>query len=199
MIQCTRRLLRGPRGLFIVLFLLGLAARVGYGIARYGGDLLHSRGGAFIGRWDYDAAEHVAIAQALLTGQGHLVADLPELHDKHVRAVGHDAIFKAPLYQFMLAGLFGLFGFSFVPLLGAQAILGGFLSGLWGVLTLRVFRQRATAWLAGLATAFHPVLVNSAPQPYNENLYFLFFAATLWMFFRWLQGAREGRRRQDKH
>ncbi len=192
MIQRTRHLLRGPRGLFIVLFLLGLALRVGYGIARYGGDLLHSRDAAFIGRWDYDAAEHVAIAEALLAGQGHLVADLPELQGKHLRAVGHDAIFKAPLYQFMLAGLFGFFGFSFIPLLGAQAILGGLLSGLWGVLTLTVFRQRATAWLAGLATAFHPVLVNSAPQPYNENLYFFFFAATLWMFFRWLQGARKG-------
>jgi hypothetical protein len=192
MIQLTRHLLRGPRGLFIVLFLLGFALRVGYGIARYHGDLVHSRAGAFIGRWDYDAAEHVAIAHALLSGQGHLTADLPELQGKHVRAVGHDAIFKAPLYQVMLAGLFGLFGFSFIPLLGAQAILGGLLSGLWGVLTLTLFQQRATAWFAGLATALHPVLVNSAPQPYNENLYFFFFAATLWMFFHWLRGARRG-------
>jgi len=37
------------------------------------------------------------------------------------------------------------------------------------VLTLTVFQQRATAWFAGLATAFHPVLVNSAPQSYNES------------------------------
>jgi hypothetical protein len=192
MIQLTRHLLRGPRGLFIGLFLLGLALRVGYGIARYGGDLLHSRDGAFIGRWDYDAAEHVAIAHALLSGQGHLVADLPELQAKHARGVGQDAIFKAPLYQFMLAGLFGFFGFSFIPLLCAQAILGGLLSGLWGVLTLTVFQQRATAWFAGLTTAFHPVLVNSASQPYNENLYFFLFAATLCMFFRWLRGASKG-------
>jgi hypothetical protein len=192
MIQLIRHLLRGSRGLFIALFVLGVALRVGYGIARYGGDLLHSRDGAFIGRWDYDAAEHVAIAHALLSGQGHLVADLPELQAKHVRAVGQDAIFKAPLYQFMLAGLFGLFGFSFIPVLGAQAILGGLLSGLWSVLTLTVFQQRATAWFAGLATAVHPVLVNSASQPYNENLYFFFFAATLCMLFRWLRGASKG-------
>jgi hypothetical protein len=189
MIQSSRDFLQRPLGLFIALFLLGFTLSVGYGIARYRLDLLRSNSTAFVGRWDFDAAEHVAIAQGLLSGRGHLVADLPELKGKHIRAVGQDAIFKAPMYQFMLAGLFGLFGFSLIPLLSAQALLHGALSGLWGVLTLTAFQLRAAAWIAGIAVAAHPVLVNSASQPYNENLYFFLFAATLWMFFRWLRGA----------
>jgi len=172
---------------FLILVLLGFGLRLGYGIARYRSDLIHLSGREFIAKWDFDALEHVLIARAILSGRGYVVDDLPGTESKHVRGVGQDAIFKAPLYQFFLAGLFALSGFSFVLFFPVQALLGGVLSGLVGLLTLETFQRPRAAWFAGIAAAAHPVLVNSASQPYNENLFFCLFVAALWTFTRWLR------------
>jgi Dolichyl-phosphate-mannose-protein mannosyltransferase len=174
-----------PRGIFIFLLILGFSLRMGYGILRYQHLLGHSEG-AFITLWDFDAAEHVLIAHALLAGKGYIVDDVPPMPGKHVRSVGREALFKAPLYQFFLAGVFALSGFSFQLFFPLQALAGGLLSALVGLIALRVFERMPAALFAGTAAAAHPVLVNSASQPYNENVFFCLFVGSLLAYMSWL-------------
>jgi 4-amino-4-deoxy-L-arabinose transferase-like glycosyltransferase len=176
-----------PSRLFLLLLILGFGLRMGYGIGRYRSDLIRLSGPAFINAWDFDALEHVLIAKALLSGKGYIVDDSPVLHGKVQRYVGQDAVYKAPLYQFFLAGVFAISGFSFMLFFPLQALLGGLLSGLVGLITLETFRRPRAAWIAGFGAAAHPVLVNSASQPYNENLFFLFFVASIWAFLLWFR------------
>ena len=176
--------------LFLVLTLIGFGLRCGYGVARYGADLVRVTGSEFIAKWDYDGLEHVLIAKALLSGKGYIVDEVPGPESKHVRLVGREALYKAPLYEFFLAGLFKLSGFSFLLFFPAQALFGGLLSGFVGLITLETFERPTAAYFAGVIAAAHPVLVNSASQPYNENLFFLLFVATLWTFYRWLDKRR---------
>jgi dolichyl-phosphate-mannose-protein mannosyltransferase len=185
-----RLAVRRPWGLFLTLVVIGFGLRLAYGIARYQSDLIDLSDREFIAQWDFDALEHVLIARALLSGKGYVVDDLPGMEGKHIRGVGQDAVFKAPFYQFFLAGLFALSGFSFVLFFPIQALLGGLVSGFAGLITLETFKRPAAAWLAGAAAAAHPVLVNSAAQPYNENLFFFLFLAALWTFTRWLENER---------
>src|SRR5437899_5035199 len=142
-------------GLILIVFLVAVGLRLGYGAARYRSDLVHASGREFIAKWDFDALEHVLIAKALLSGKGYIVDDVAGVETKHVRAVGQDAVFKAPLYQFFLAGLFMLSGFSFVLLLPVQAFLGGLLSGLIALITLQTFNRPAAAWIPGHLHAVH--------------------------------------------
>ena len=176
--------------LFLVLTLIGFGLRFGYGVARYRTDLVRVTGSEFIAKWDYDGLEHVLIAKALLSGKGYIVDEVPGLESKHVRLVGREALYKAPLYEFFLAGLFKLSGFSFLLFFPAQALFGGLLCGFVGLITLETFERPTAAYFAGVMAAAHPVLVNSASQPYNENLFFLLFVATLWAFYRWLDTQR---------
>jgi hypothetical protein len=189
--EMIRSAARRPAGMFLLLLFIGFGLRIGYGVARYRSDLVHLSGERFINQWDYDVLEHVLIARALLRGHGYVVDDLENADSKHVRfSPGRDALFKAPLYQFFLAGIFALSGFSFALFFPLQALFGGLIAGLMSLTALATFRRPGAAWLAGLAAAVHPVLVSAAAQPANEDLAFLFFALTLWTFIKWLGSQR---------
>ncbi len=176
-----------PWRFFLILLILGFGLRIGYGVVRYRSDLFHLSGESFIASWDFDALENVLIAKALLSGKGYVVDNSPIPPGKHIHSVGEDALFKAPLYEFSLAGVFAISGFSFLLFFPLQALLGGLLSGLVGLITLETFRQPRAAWFAGLIAAAHPVLVNSASQPYNENFFFFLFVAAIWAFLVWFR------------
>lgn len=175
---------------FLILVLLGCLFRLGYGAVRYRNQLFTSSGTCFISRWDYDALEHVLIAKALLSGKGYVVDDSPLPEKRHIRYVGQPALFKAPLYEFFLAGSFAISGFSFRLFFPLQALLGGLLSGLTGLIALKVFGKPAIAWFAGLAAAICPLLVNSASQPYSENLFSFLFVISIWTFLVWSETQR---------
>jgi 4-amino-4-deoxy-L-arabinose transferase-like glycosyltransferase len=175
-----------PLHFFIVLVVLGFGLRMTYGVVRYRGDLIRVSGPAFINFWNNDALEHVLIAKAILSGEGYIVDDFPPTSQR-TRWVGQEALFKAPLYQFFLAGVFAISGFSFSLFFPLQALFGGLTSALIGLIAWETFREVRTAWLAGIAAAGHPILVNSASQPYNENLFFLLFPAAIWFFMVWLR------------
>ena len=81
-----------------------------------------------------------------------------------------------------LAGCFAISGFSFLPFFPLQALLGGFTSGFVGLIAFETFQDARAAAIAGLLTATHPILVNTASQPYNENLFFFLFAVAIWAF-----------------
>jgi 4-amino-4-deoxy-L-arabinose transferase-like glycosyltransferase len=175
-----------PLRVFVLLTILGFGLRVGYGVARYHRVISRS-GEAFVRLWDHDALEHVLIAKAILSGKGYVVDEPPRGVTTPVRLVGQDALFKAPAYEFFLAGIFAVSGFSFKLMLPLQALLGGVLSGLIGLIALEIFDSENAAMVAGIAACAHPILVNAASQPYNENLFFCFFALSIWAFLRWLR------------
>jgi 4-amino-4-deoxy-L-arabinose transferase-like glycosyltransferase len=184
------RIVANPKVLFVVLVILGFGLRIGYGLARYRGNITHLSGGAFVAAWSNDALVHVLIAEALLSGKGYVVDDSPVAFEKHIPYIGQEALFKAPLYEFFLAAVFAISGFSFKLFFPLQALFGGLLTGLIGLITLHVFRRPAAAWFAGVATGVHPILVNSASQPYNEDLFFVLFAAAILAFLIWLENRR---------
>ena len=175
----------------LVVIVVALVLRVGYGVARYG-PVLGVSGAEFVALWNYDALEHVLIAQAIRAGKGYIVDPTANLEGKTVRSPGREALFKAPLYEYLLAGLFAVGGLSFWLFFPLQAAAGAALSGLMALVTMDVFENRVAALYAGLAAAGHPVLVNAASQPYNENVYFFLFALTLWTFLRWLRNGSRG-------
>ncbi len=167
--------------------ILGFGLRLGYGVVRYQSALTNLTGRAFINKWEADALYHVLIAEALLSGKGYVVDDAPLPPGRQIHFAGQEALFKAPLYEFFLAGAFAVSGFSFKLFFPLQALCGGLSTGLMGLIALRVFRRPGAAWFAGVAAGVHPILVNSASQPYNEDLFFFFFAAAIWAFLVWFQ------------
>lgn len=171
--------------MFLILVILGFFLSTAYGVVRYRSQLVYLSGNAFISSWDHDARYHVLIARAILSGQGYTVYELPGA--KPIQYGGEPALFKAPLYQYFLAGAFAISGFSFSLFFPLQALMGGLTAALTGLIALRVFHHPQTAWVAGLAAAGHPILVNSTSQPYNENLFFFLFVAAVWLFLIWLQ------------
>lgn len=173
--------------LFLILVILGFGLRIGYGVVRYRDSLSRLTGRSFVESWDHDALDHVLISKALLSGKGYVMDDVPLPPGKHLRYVGQEALFKAPLYEFFLAGVFAISGFSFKLFFPLQALLGGLLAGFIGLITRRVFRSPTAAWFGGVAAAAHPILVNSASQPYNENLFFVLFAASILAFLIWFE------------
>ena len=181
---------RSRWALFLALVLVGGLLRVGYGVARHQ-DALSRTGADFIALWDFDALEHVLIARSLLQEGAYRVGpETPDLVGKNVRHGEHDALFKAPLYQYFLAGVFALSGFSLVLLLPLQALIGGIASGLAALAALEVFRSWRVAAFAGLAAAGNPLLVNTASQPYNETVFAALLLGALWAFVVWLRTPR---------
>lgn len=174
----------------MILVILGFGLRIGYGVVRYRSALTNLSGSAFINAWNADALCHVLIAEALLSGKGYIVDAAPLTSGRKVRYAGQEALFKAPLYEFFLAGTFAISGFSFKLFFPLQALFGGLSAGLIGLIALRVFRRPGAAWFAGVAAGAHPILVNSASQPYNEDLFFFFFAVAIWAFLVWFHTQR---------
>jgi 4-amino-4-deoxy-L-arabinose transferase-like glycosyltransferase len=182
-----RERLGSPTLIFVVLSVVGFVMSAGYGVVRYRWQLVTARGGEFVRMWDFDALEHVLIAEAILAGEGYVVGDSAAATEgKTVRFLGQPAVFKAPLYQYFLAGAFSISGFSFWLFFPLQALAAGALSGLAGLVALETFKRPAVSWFAGLAAAVHPVLVNTVSQPYNEAVFFFFFVGAIWTFLRWL-------------
>ena len=178
--------------LFLAIVVFACLVRLGYGAVRFQGSL-DLTGQAFIHAWRYDALEHVLIAKSLIEeGAYRLGPPPPELESVPIRWSTHDALFKAPLYQYFLAGVFALSGFNFALFFPLQALIGGIASGLVALIALEAFGSRRVALLAGAAAAVHPVLVHTASQPYNENLFLALLAGSVWAFARWLRSPRIG-------
>lgn len=178
---------RSRTALFIGIVVLGTLLRVGYGVARYQ-DALGRTGHDFVVMWDHDALEHVLIARSILEeGTYRVGAPTPELAAKNVRYGNEDALFKAPLYQYFLAGVFAISGLGFALFFPLQALLGGLAAGFLALIGRDLFGSWRVGAYAGLAAAAHPVLVNAASQPYNEPLFLALLLGTIWCFVRWLK------------
>lgn len=177
--------LRDKKNLFVILALLGFLLRVGYGVVRYRSQIIHLSGDAFILSWEHDAFYHVLIAKSIVMGKGYVVYG--PMGTRLIHDIGEPALFKAPLYEYLLAAIYALSGFSFKLFFPIQALLGGLTTGLIGLITLRVFQRPVAAWLAGGLAAIQPILVNSASQPYNEDVFFFLYIVSVWAFLVWLE------------
>ena len=169
--------------LVVIVVVVAFAVRLGYGVCRYKRQLLLSDN-AFITIWHHDALYHVLIAKGILEKHEYVVSPPPS--GPVLRYQGEPALFKAPAYQYFLAGIFKLSGFSFAffPL---QALAGSLMCGIVALIANRAFQNPIAAYYAGLTAAVHPILVNSASQPYNENVFFFLFMVSIWAFVLWTE------------
>ncbi|MDO9694816.1 MAG: tetratricopeptide repeat protein [Candidatus Latescibacteria bacterium] len=79
-------------------------------------------------------------------------------HDQWARGIlagtwpGPEPFFRAPLYMYLLAGLYAVFGGAFFPVLAVQALISALGAGLAALTADRLWGRRA-GWLAGLLYA----------------------------------------------
>ena len=144
---------RSKTALFFAILLIGCALRLGNGVARYQ-DSFSRTGADFITLWQSDALEHVLIAKSLIEDGAYRVGHSPpELEGRYARWGDSDALFKAPLYQYFLAAVFAVSGFSFALFLPLQALIGGIASGFAALAALELFHRWRIAAFSGLAAA----------------------------------------------
>lgn len=167
------------RRICLFVFCLTLVLTLGQGLVRF--RHLGATGQQFIDLNHYDALVHVTIAQRILEGQGYT---LPGSGRDSRPGESEPAFDKAPGYPYFLAGLFRItrIGFSFFPL---QCLIGGCLSILVVLVSAETFGDPMAALFAGVGAATHPVLINTASQLYNENIYFCLFFLCIWVYLRW--------------
>ena len=164
------------RRICVFVFCLSLLLTLGQGIARYR-NVLGVKGQQFIQMNEADALLHATLAKRLLDGEGFT--------EPSETGPGSQPVFeKAPGYPFLLALIFRFtgFGFAFFPL---QSLCAALLSVLVVLVSSETFGEPVAALIAGIGAAVHPVLVNSAAQLYNEDVYFFLFFLCVWLFLRW--------------
>ena len=167
------------RRICLAIFGLTLALTLSQGLVRYR-HVLGTTGQQFISLNEADALLHATLAQRLIDGYGYT---LPTTRIDGPIVDSQPAFEKAPAYPFFLSLLFRVtgFGFSFFPI---QCLASALLGVLVVLVSFETFGDPQAALFAGLAASVHPVLVNTASQLYNENLYFFLFFLFVWLFLR---------------
>jgi 4-amino-4-deoxy-L-arabinose transferase-like glycosyltransferase len=144
----------------VVVFLLALAIRLGYaGLATrvdpfLRGDPLHG-----------DAGSYDRIARNLAAGKGFVEWQEP-------------TSFWPPLYPYLLAVVYGLFGYHPPLARAVHALLGALVCAAGAKLAGQTFGPRV-AILAGLGLAFHPLLIYFGTWLIAEGLYLPIYGALL--------------------
>jgi len=180
------------RTLFLTILVLATVLRLGYGIAKHR-ESFSKTGDEFILLWDHDAAEHVLMAQSLLRDGSYRVpppVPLGPFEGKTIRFSTFDALYKAPLYGYFLAGVFAISGFNFFLFFPLQAVLAGCACGFMALIAFELFGSWRTGAVAGVLAAGHPVLLNSSSLPYNESLFVALLFGSVWAFLQWLRAPR---------
>jgi 4-amino-4-deoxy-L-arabinose transferase-like glycosyltransferase len=114
----------------------------------------------------YDGIGYNLLANALLEGQGY------------VDELGNPTAFRPPIYPLFLAGVYTLTEHSIAAIRLIQAVLDAF-TVVFVYFVARVLFGQRVALLAGLGTAFHPLLIYETGDFYPETLsFFLQFSAT---------------------
>ncbi|SYZ73919.1 conserved membrane hypothetical protein [Candidatus Zixiibacteriota bacterium] len=108
-------------------------------------------------------------------------------HDRWARAIaggdfwGHEVFFRAPLYIYLLAGIYALFGHSFLA-----ARIFGHLLGLFSILfTYKLTDRLASKKAAAIAAAFHafyPIAIYFEGELLSETLFMMLVEWSLLLF-----------------
>ena len=147
-----------PRGWGIALFALAASMRLGY--ASLGIEVPAQ-----------DTPDYDEIAANLLAGKGFVARE---------NWFGYDMrSWRAPLYPGFLAGVYGLFGFSHVPVKIAQSLLGA-ATAVLVYATARAIRPQA-ALVAGAAASIYLPLVAGASEVMTETLFGFLLVLALYL------------------
>ena len=158
-----------PRGWGIALFAAAAAMRLGY--ASLGVEVPAQ-----------DTPDYDEIAANLLAGEGFVARD---------NWFGYDMrSWRAPLYPGFLAAVYGLFGFSHVPVKIAQSLLGAATAVLVYAIA-RAVRPQA-ALVAGAAASLHLPLVAGASEVMTETLFTFLLVLALYLSISTRPTPRDG-------
>jgi 4-amino-4-deoxy-L-arabinose transferase-like glycosyltransferase len=108
-----------------------------------------------------DEVTYDLLAQNLAAGQGYCFVP------------GYPSLLRAPLYPFLLAGLYALFGHHYTVVLYVQALVGGLSALVVVMLGRRLFSDMTPAIVAACLFACHPLLIFATGLLYSETLYLL--------------------------
>lgn len=106
-----------------------------------------------------DEVTYDLLAQNLAAGHGYCFVP------------GHPSLLRAPLYPFLLAGLYALFGHHYTVVLGVQVLVGGLSTLVVVMLGQRLFGEVASPVVAGCLFACHPLLIFATGLLYSETFY----------------------------
>lgn len=160
---------RRDSGAFVHVFLITLGARIAYATI-------------LLAFFDVNPREEYydEIARNLLLGHGY--TEEP--------AAGPN-LWRAPLYPFFLAGVYGIFGFVDVPVFLAQSVFDGLTSGLVFLTARRTFDERVATGSA-VATALYPFFTYYTVRIFPESLFTFLLALSVWAWVRaYHSGARQ--------
>lgn len=137
-----------------------------------------------------DARAYDNIGWNIAQGNGYVEdASLAPEFDKAIIRVG-------PLFEYMLAGIYSIFGHQYSPVWVVHALLHT-LSALLVYLTAKLVfanqekRKKIALWSAGFF-AFSPDLIEIAAMLMTETLYVFFFTLFVYGFVRFIGAYREG-------
>jgi 4-amino-4-deoxy-L-arabinose transferase-like glycosyltransferase len=154
-LSATGSLLRNERRWLVILFLLALSLRLAY-IGLFVG---------FTSPPEYDGIGYNYLAGSLLAGRGY------------INYWGEPTAFRPPVYPIFLAGAYAVTGYSLAVVRLLQALLDSVTVLLVYGIARQLFGARV-ALLAGLGTAFYPLLIYETGLLIPETLsYTLQFAA----------------------
>jgi 4-amino-4-deoxy-L-arabinose transferase-like glycosyltransferase len=128
-----------------------------------------------------DEVTYNLLAENLVAGHGYCFVP------------GHPSLLRAPLYPFLLAGLYALFGHHYIVVLGVQALIGGLSAFLVVMLGQRLFGEVASPIVAGCLFACHPLLIFATGLLYSETLYLFLLLLFTFSCLKMAEGA--GRKR----
>jgi 4-amino-4-deoxy-L-arabinose transferase-like glycosyltransferase len=135
----TRRSSTASRRQLLALFAIAFACKLGF--------LIATHDNAFVLGLSSDEAFHVAEAQLIL--RDGLLRD--------------DAFYFAPLYPYLLAGLFGIVGVKVWAILGLHTVLGAINTIVVFQLARKIFGSNRVAWIsATLTLSFGPYYMYEA-------------------------------------
>lgn len=106
-----------------------------------------------------DEVTYDLLAQNLVGGYGYCFVP------------GHPSLLRAPLYPLLLAGVYALFGHSYIVVVSVQAIVGGLSAFLMVMLGRRLFKEMASPIVAACFFACHPLLIFATGLLYSETIY----------------------------
>ncbi len=120
-----------------------------------------------------DAVQYEALARDLAAGRGWATD-----------AIGPtEMFFRPPLYPWVVAGLYAIFGPHIGVVQAAQCLLGAGSALLAAALARRLGGATA-AWIAGAIVAFHPLLIQQSGELLTEALFVFLYLAALLLFLR---------------
>jgi 4-amino-4-deoxy-L-arabinose transferase-like glycosyltransferase len=130
-----------------------------------------------------DSASYIKLAQNFVSGEGwvnysvHFLFALPE-------SLPHPDSYWSPLFPFLIAIVFAIFGVSFPVAQIVPMTFGVLVPAMVFLLAWELTRSRVAALVAGIIAVFHPTLVLWSSRVQPEIVSIFFVTLTLYLVLR---------------